>query len=90
MLNFISAAYTPGDNDRAYTHASRNYQAPYTTVAYTDLISLFGSSLVFLPNHAYQHAPRVNAYNQLEADGFGSEISHHFPFRPQSIDMTSA
>jgi hypothetical protein len=54
MPNFTLAPYNPGGNGRAYAHASRNYQAPYTTVAYTDPIPLPISSLGFLPNHAYQ------------------------------------
>jgi hypothetical protein len=36
MPNFTSAAYTLGGNGRSYTHASDNYQVPYTIVAYTD------------------------------------------------------
>jgi hypothetical protein len=46
----------------------------YTTVAYTNLIPLFGSSLAFLPNHAYQNTPRFNAYGQPKANGFDYEI----------------
>jgi hypothetical protein len=61
MPNFTSAPYTFGGNGRAYVHASGNYQAPYTTVAYTDHIPLPGSSLGFLPNHAYKNAPCFNA-----------------------------
>jgi hypothetical protein len=53
MPNFTSAPYTSGGNDRAYMHASGNYQAMYTTIAHIDHISLPGSSLGFLPNHAY-------------------------------------
>jgi hypothetical protein len=73
MPNFTSAPYTPRGNDRAYAHASGNYQASYTTVAYTDPIQLPGGSLGFLPNHAYQNAPRFNAYDQSKADDFGYE-----------------
>jgi hypothetical protein len=62
MPNFTLDPYTPGGNDRAYTHASGNYQAPYTTIAYTDLIPLLDRSLAFLPNHAYQNASWFNAY----------------------------
>jgi hypothetical protein len=51
--NFTSAMYTSGGNGWAYTHASSNYQAMYTTVAYTGHILLPGSSLGFLRNHAY-------------------------------------
>jgi hypothetical protein len=71
-------------------HASSNYQAPYTTVAYTDPIPLLGSSLGFLPNHAYENAPWFNAYGQPEAGGFGYETLPRFLFRPQPIDMTPA
>jgi hypothetical protein len=88
MPNFTSSAYTHGGNGRAYAHASGNYQAPYTTVAYTDSIPLSGSSLGFLPNHAYQHVPRFNAYGQPKADDFGYQTPHQFSFRPHLIDMT--
>jgi hypothetical protein len=73
MPNFTSSPHTPGGNSRAYEHASGNYQAPYTTVAYTDPITLPGSSLGFLPNHAYQNMSRFNAYGLPEAGGFGYE-----------------
>jgi hypothetical protein len=88
MLQFTLATYTPTGNGRAYVHTSGNYQAPYTTVAYTDPIPLSDSSLGFLPNHAYQNPPRFNAYSQPEADGFGYEIPLQFPFRSQLIDAT--
>jgi hypothetical protein len=71
-------------------YTSGNYQAPYTTVAYTDPITLPGSSLGFLPNHAYQNVSWFNAYGQPKADGFGYETPPQFSFRPQPIDMTSA
>jgi hypothetical protein len=90
MPHFTSAPYTPGGNGRAYAHVSGNYQAPYITVVYIDPIPLPGSLLGFLPNHAYQNAPRFNAYGQLEAGGFGCETPPHFPFSLQLIDMTSA
>jgi hypothetical protein len=90
MPNFTSASCTPGGNGQAYAHASGNFQAPYTTVAYIDPIPLPGSSLGFLPNHANQNAPRFNAYGQPKTDDFGYETPPQFPFRPQPIDMTSA
>jgi hypothetical protein len=90
MPNFTSAPYTPGGNGRAYTHASSNYQDPYTTVAYVVPIPLPSSSLGFLPNHVYQNPPCFNAYGQLEADGFGYETPPQFPFRSQLIDITFA
>jgi hypothetical protein len=73
-----------------YPNPNDNYQAPYTTVAYTDPIPLHGSSLGFLPNHAYQSMPRSNAYDHLEAGGFGYETPPQFLFRPQSIHMMPA
>jgi hypothetical protein len=63
ISNLDSAPYTFGYNGRAYLNPNGNYQTPYTTIAYTDLISLSGSSLAFLPNHAYQNAPCFNAYD---------------------------
>jgi hypothetical protein len=82
--------YNSGFNGRAYPNPRSNFQAPYTTGAYTDPIPLSGSSLGFLPNHAYQTLPRFNAYGQAKADGFGSETPPQFPFRPQPVDMTPA
>jgi hypothetical protein len=90
MPNITSAPYTPGGNGRAYAHASGNYHAPYTTIAYTNPIPLPDSSLGFLPNHAYQNLMHFNAYGQPKADGFGYEIPPQFPLRPQLIDMMSA
>jgi hypothetical protein len=88
MANYTTAAYTPGGNGRAYAYARGNYEALYTTIAYTDPIPLPGSSLGFLPNHAYQNVLRFNAYDQPKAGGFSYETLSHFPFRPQPIDMT--
>jgi hypothetical protein len=61
MPNPTSTPYTSGFNGRAYPNPSGNFQAPYTTTAYTDPIPLPGSSLGFLPNHAYQTLPCFNA-----------------------------
>jgi hypothetical protein len=83
-----SASYTSGYNGRAYPNPNSSYQAPYTTVAYTDPIPLPGSSLGFLPNHGYQNTPCFNTYGQLGAGKFGFETLPQFPFRPQPIDMT--
>jgi hypothetical protein len=62
MSNPSSTPYTFRFNGRAYPNPSGNFQASYTTVAYTDTIPLPGSSLGFLPNNAYQTPPRFNAY----------------------------
>jgi hypothetical protein len=88
--NFSSTPYTPEGNGRAYVHASSNYQAPYTTVAYIDPILLPGSLLGFLPNHAYQNAMWFNAYGQPKANSFGYETPPQFLFRLQLIDMMPA
>jgi hypothetical protein len=90
MLNPGSAPYTSRYNGWAYPNPNGNYQAPYTTVAYTDPIPLHGSSLGFLPNHAYQSMPRSNAYGHSEAGGFGYETPPQFLFRPQPIHMMPA
>jgi hypothetical protein len=82
--------YTFGFNGRAYPNPSGNFQATYTTIAYTDPIPLPGSSLDFLPNHAYQTPPCFIAYGQLEASGCGYKTPPQFPFRPQPVDMTPA
>jgi hypothetical protein len=81
------APYTSGYNGRVYPNPSCNFQDPYTTIAYTDPIPLPGCSLAFLPNHAYQTPPHLNAYDQPEAGGFGYETPPQFPFRPQPVDM---
>jgi hypothetical protein len=75
MPNPSSTPYTFEFNGRAYYNPSGNFQAPYTTIAYTDPISLLGSSLAFLPNHAYQTPPRFNAYDQSKACGFDYETT---------------
>jgi hypothetical protein len=75
MPNPGCTPYTSGYDGRTYPNPNSNYQAPYTIVAYTDPIPLPGSSLGFLPNHAYQNVLRFNAYGQLEADVFGYETS---------------
>jgi hypothetical protein len=85
-----STSYTSGFNGRAYPNSSGNFQAPYTTIAYTDPIPLHGSLLGFLPNHAYQTLPCFNAYSQLETNGFGFETQPQFPFKPQPVEMTPA
>jgi hypothetical protein len=90
LPNFTSASYTPGGNGRTYPDASSNYQAPYSTIAYTNLIPLPGSSLGFLLSHAYQNTSCFNAYVQPKAGGFGYESPPQFPFRPQPIDLTPA
>jgi hypothetical protein len=87
MPNPSSAPYTAGYNDWAYPNPNGNYQAPYTIIAYIDPIPLPGSSLGFLPNHAYQNMPCFNTYGQPNVDGFGFETPPQFPFRPQLIDM---
>jgi hypothetical protein len=87
--NPSSTLYTSGFNGRAYHNPISDFQAPYTIVAYIDPIPLPDSSLVFLPNHAYQTPPHFNAYGQQEADDLGYETPPQFPFRPQPVDMMS-
>jgi hypothetical protein len=88
MPNPGSASYTSRYNDQAYTNPNGNYQAPYTIIAYTDLIPLPGSSLGFLPNHAYENTPCFNTYGQPKVGSFGFETPLQFPFKPRPIDMT--
>jgi hypothetical protein len=83
MPNPSLTRYTSGFNGQAYPNPNGNFQATYTTIAYTDSIPLPGSSLGFLSNHAYQTPSRFNAYGQPEADGFGYETPPQFPFRAQ-------
>jgi hypothetical protein len=88
--NFSLAPYTPGGNGRTYANVNSNYQALYSTVAYTDPIPLPSSSVGFLSNHAYHNTMWFNAYGQTEADDFGYETPPQFPLRLQPIDMTPA
>jgi hypothetical protein len=90
MSNLGSTPYTLGGNRRTYTNNNCNYQFPYSTIAYTDPIPLPGSSVRFLPNHAYYNATRYNTYDQPKNDGFGYKTSSQFSFSPQPIDMTPA
>jgi hypothetical protein len=62
MPNTGSTPYTSRYNGQAHYNSNGNYQASYTTVSYNDPIPLLGSSLRFLPNHAYQNMPCFNTY----------------------------
>jgi hypothetical protein len=75
MPNLGLAPYTPEGSGRTYANTNGNYQAPYSTVAYTDPIPLLGSSVGFLPNHAYHNTTWYNTYCKLENNGFGYETS---------------
>jgi hypothetical protein len=88
--NPSSTPYTSMFNGRAYPNPNGNFQALYTTRAYTDPIPLLGSSLGFLPNHAYQIQACFNVYGQPKTSAFGYETPPQFPFRSQPIDMTLA
>jgi hypothetical protein len=88
MPNPGVAPYTPGYNGRAYTNPNGNYQASYTTVAYTDPISLPGSSAGFLPKFAYHNTMWHNMLGQPKFSGFGYETPPQFSFSLQLIDMT--
>jgi hypothetical protein len=90
MPNTSAAPYTPGYNGGAYVNPNDNYQAPYTTVAYTDPIPLPGSLAGFLLNSAYHNAMWHNTLGQLEYGGFDYETLPQFLFRPQPIDMMPA
>jgi hypothetical protein len=82
--NPSSTPYTSGFNGRAYSNLRSNFQAPYTTVAYTDPIPLPGSSLGFLHNHTYQTPPHFNAYGQPEAGDLCYETPPQFPYTTTS------
>jgi hypothetical protein len=71
-------------------HISDNFQALYTTVAYTDHIPLPNSSLGFLSNRAYQNVLWFNSYGQPEIGGISYETPSEFHFRLQPIDMMPA
>jgi hypothetical protein len=78
MPNPGLASYTSKYNGQVYPNPNDNYQAPYTTVAYTDPSPLPSSLLGFLPNHAYQNTSCFNTYGQPEANGFGYETPLQF------------
>jgi hypothetical protein len=80
MPNLGSAPYTPVYNGQAYTNPNGNYQAPYTTIAYIDLIQLPCSLVGFLSNFAYYNMTQHNMLGQPEFDGFGYETLPQFPF----------
>jgi hypothetical protein len=90
MPNFGLASYTPECNGRTYTNTNGNYQALYSTIAYTDPIPLPGSSTRFLLNYAYNNATWYNTYGPSEHTDFGYETLSQFPFRPQPVEMTPA
>jgi hypothetical protein len=90
MPNPGSAPYTLGYNGRADTNPNGNYQASYTTVAYTNPIPMLDSSVGFLMNSTYHNAMRHKMLGQPEFDGFGYETPLQFAFRLQSIDITPA
>jgi hypothetical protein len=88
--NPSSIPYTSEFNGWAYPNPSGNFQASYTTIAYTNPIPLPGSLLGLLTNHAYQTLPHFNAYGQTEAGGFGYETPPQFLFRPRPVNMMPA
>jgi hypothetical protein len=88
MTNPTLAPYTPEGNDQTYSNTNGNYQASYSTIAYTDPIPLSDSLAGFLSNQAYYNVTQYNAYVQSENDGFSYETLAKFPFRPTPIDMT--
>jgi hypothetical protein len=88
MPNFSLTPYTPRVMAEHMQTPNSKYQAPSSTIAYTNLIPLLGSSAGLLSNHAYHNAMQYNAYGQPENDDFGYETPLQFPFRPQPIDMT--
>jgi hypothetical protein len=90
MPNLGSAPYNPGNNGQTYTNPNGNYQATYTTIAYTDTIPLPSSSTGFLPNSAYHNEMRHDTLGQTKFGGFGYETPLQFPFRPQPIEMMPA
>jgi hypothetical protein len=86
MPNSGSSLYTLGCNGQIYTNTNDNYQAPYTTVAYTDLIPLPNTSAGFWLNYANNNMMRYNTYNLLKHGDFGYETLPQFSFRSQLIE----
>jgi hypothetical protein len=58
MPNLGLASYTPGYNGRAYKNTNDNYQAPYTTIVYTDPIPIPDSSA-----EPWLHQPHHKQHN---------------------------
>jgi hypothetical protein len=69
---------------------NNNYQASYTTIAYTDPIPLPDSSAGFLSNSAYHNVMWHNTLGQPKFGGFSYETPPQFMFISQPIDMTPA
>jgi hypothetical protein len=90
MPNLGSASYSPGCNGRTYANINDNYQAPYTTVAYTDPIQLPDGSTRFWPNYTNNNTMSYNTYGSPGHDGFGYETLLQFPIRPQPVEMIPA
>jgi hypothetical protein len=90
MENPGPTPYTPECNSQSYTNNNGNYQALYSTVAYTNPIPLPSSSVGFLSISAYHNMIRYSTQGQPEYGGFGYETSLQFPPIPQPIDMTPA
>jgi hypothetical protein len=64
-----SASYTAGCNGWTYANAHDNYQAPYTTIPYTDLIPLPDSSTGPWPNYTNNHMMWYTTYDPPDHDG---------------------
>jgi hypothetical protein len=90
MPNSGSSLYTPGCHGQIYTNTNDNYQASYTTVAYTDFIPLPDTSARFWLNYANNNMMWYNTYSLLKHGDFGYETLPQFPFRSQPIEMTPA
>jgi hypothetical protein len=82
MPNLGSGPYTPGCNGQMYVNTNNNYQALYSTIAYTNPIPLPSSSAGFLVNYVYNNAMRNNTHGPLEHGDFDYETPSQFLFRP--------
>jgi hypothetical protein len=93
MPNSGSASYTPGCNDWTYVNTNDNYQALYTTVAYTDPTPLPGDLAEpwsNYTNHTTNNMMWFPTYGPRDHDSHGYETPPQFPFRPQPVEMTPA
>jgi hypothetical protein len=89
MPNPSSASYTVGYNGRTYANTNGNYQASYTTVAYTDPIPLPYGSVARWSNYTNNNTIWYTTYDPPDHDGYCYGTHCNF-FRPRPVEMMPA
>jgi hypothetical protein len=80
----------PWSDGRAYANTNSNYQALYTTIAYTDPIPLPSGSARHLPNYPNNNTMRYATHGPPDHGGYSYETPPQFLIRPQLIEMMPA